>query len=75
PVNDGSTKVIIYINRLRSIIMVAFWALCGFLMALAMPFPAGGILFLTILVTAWIGIVTFLGGYLIKKEIIEELIT
>jgi hypothetical protein len=38
-----------------------------------MPEPGGAILFVGIACAAWLSIVSFLGGYLIKKEIADRL--
>lgn len=69
------TQVHLRVNRRRSILFAAFWVLCGFLAGRAMPQPAGAILVAAVVVTAWFGIVSFLGGYLVKKEINDGLKT
>ncbi len=66
---NGVTRVTVRVNRLRGFLWVGFWAACSSLAALAMPEPGGAILFIGIACAAWLGIVSFLGGYLIKKEI------
>ncbi len=66
---NGVTRVTVRVNRLRGFLWVGFWAACISLAALAMPEPGGAILFIGIACAAWLGIVSFLGGYLIKKEI------
>jgi hypothetical protein len=70
---NGRTTVTVRVNRLRALLWVAFWITCGSLAALAMPEPGGAILFIGIACAAWFGIVSFLGGYLIKKEISDRL--
>ncbi len=70
---NGLTRVTVRVNRLRGLLWVAFWITCGFLAARAMPEPGGAILFIGIACAAWLGIVSFLGGYLIKKEISDRL--
>jgi hypothetical protein len=71
---DGArTSVTIQINRRRAILAVAFWATCGALMAQASPQPAGIIVLGVMVVVAWFGIVEFLGGRLLKREIMNEL--
>jgi hypothetical protein len=70
---NGLTRVTVRVNRLRGLLWVAFWASCSSLAALAMPEPGGAILFIGIACAAWLGIVSFLGGYLIKKEIVDRL--
>jgi hypothetical protein len=69
---NGLTKVIVRVNRLRAFILLAFWVACGSLAASAMPKPGGAILVIGIACAAWFGIVS-LGGYLIKKEIGDHL--
>jgi hypothetical protein len=51
------------------LLWVAFWVLSSALAALRMPKPGGTILFIVVTVAAWFGLMSFLGGYLIKKEI------
>jgi hypothetical protein len=70
---SGLTRVTVRVNRLRGFLWVAFWITCGSLAVGAMPEPAGAILFIGIACAAWLGIVSFLGGYLIKKEIADRL--
>ncbi len=70
---NGLTRVTVRVNRLRGLLWVAFWITCGALATLAMPEPGGAILLIGIACAAWLGIVSFLGGYLIKKEIAERL--
>ena len=43
------------------------------LAAAAMPEPGGAIVVFVVTCGAWFGIVSFLGGYLIKKEIGDHL--
>jgi hypothetical protein len=70
---NGLTRVTVRVNRMRGLLWVASWITCGSLAAVAMPEPAGAILFIGIACAAWLGIVSFLGGYLIKKEIADRL--
>lgn len=70
---DGLTRVTVRVNRFRGLLWVAFWVTCASLAASAMPEPGGVILFIGIACTAWLAIVSFLGGYLIKKEIADRL--
>jgi hypothetical protein len=70
---NGLTRVTVRVNRLRGLVWVAFWITCGSLAARAMPEPGGAILFIGIACAAWLGIVSFLGRYLIKKEIADRL--
>jgi hypothetical protein len=69
PSDNGFTKVTLRINRLRAFLWVAFWAACSFLAARGLPEPAGALFFITFFGVAWFGIVSFLGQYLVKKEI------
>ena len=71
--DDGLTKVTISVNRLRALLWVTFWGACSLLAASAMPEPGGAIFFIGITSSAWFAIVSFLGGYLIKKEITNSL--
>jgi hypothetical protein len=74
PIGDAvATKVNVSINRRRSILWAAVWALCGYLAGRAMPQPAGVALFVVVIFAAWFGIVSFLSGHLIKKEIVDVL--
>jgi hypothetical protein len=70
---DELTKVTVRVNRLRAFLWVAFWIVCSLLAASAMPEPGGAILVVIVACTAWFGIVSFLGGYLVKKEISDRL--
>jgi len=70
---DGLTRVTVRVNRLRGLLWVAFWITCGFLAARAMPEPGGAFLLIGIACAAWLGIVSFLGGYLIKRGIADRL--
>jgi hypothetical protein len=68
-----ATRVNVCVNRRRAILWAAFWALCGYLTGRAMPQPAGTALFIVVIFAAWFGIVSFLGGYLVKREIVDGL--
>jgi hypothetical protein len=71
---DGEvTKVTIRVNRLRAFLLSALGIAFGFLAASAMPEPAGLLFFVGFACATWFGIVSFLGGYLIKKEIADRL--
>ncbi|HEY1802513.1 MAG TPA: hypothetical protein VGG46_16420 [Terriglobales bacterium] len=72
-VDGGFTKVTVRVNRLRAVLWVAFWIACSLLAARAMPEPGGAILVIGVACAAWFGLVCFLGGYLIKKEISDRL--
>jgi hypothetical protein len=73
PAAGSATKVNVRVNRRRSILLVAFWAICGYLVARALPQPAGAVVFAIVIFAAWFGIVAFLGGYVVKKEIRDGL--
>lgn len=66
---DTITMVTVRVNRLRAFCWVAFWVACSVLSAFAMREPAGAILVVIVTVAAWLGIVSFIGSYLIEKEI------
>jgi hypothetical protein len=70
---NGRTTVTVRVNQRRGLLWVAFWITCGGLAMLAMPEPGGAILFIGIACAAWFGIVSFLGGHLIKKEVSDRL--
>jgi len=72
-VDGGLTKVTVRVNRRRAFLWVAFWIACSFLAARAMPEPGGAILVIGVACAAWFGVVCFLGGYLIRKEISDRL--
>jgi hypothetical protein len=65
----ASTKVIVRVNRRRAFLWVLYWVALSSFVASAMPEPGGAVVFLLVSCTAWFGIVRFLGGYLITKEI------
>jgi len=68
---SGLTGVIVQVNRIRAFLWVALsFCSCGFAAA-AMPEPGGAIVFVVGSLAAWFGFVSFLGGYLIKKEIAD----
>ena len=69
PGDSEVTKITVGVNRLRAFLWVAFWLGCDLLAASDMPRPGGAIFFVVFACAAWFGIVSFLGGYMIKKEI------
>jgi len=69
----GLTRVTVRLNRLRGLLSAAFSITCCGLAALAMPEPGGALVFIGFACAVWFGIVSFLGGYLIKKEIADRL--
>ena len=72
-VDNGTTIVTVRVNRLRGLLFAALGITAGCLAALAMPEPAGLLFFVGFACTTWFGIVSFLSGYLIKKEISDHL--
>ena len=73
PSDGGVTNVTVRVNRLRAFLLAAFYVWCGILAASAMPEPGGAIMVIGVACAAWFGIVSFLGGYLIKQEISDRL--
>jgi hypothetical protein len=72
-VDSGLTKVTVRVNRLRTFLWVAFWVACSLMAARRMPEPGGAILVIGVACAAWFGLASFLGGYLVKKEISDRL--
>lgn len=68
---NGLTRVNVRVNRLRALLWVLFWIMCSSLVAGTMPAQGGALLLVGIACAAWFGIVSFLGGHLIKKEIAD----
>ena len=73
PADGAATKVTVRVNRRRAILWFAFWVACGYLTARALPEPVGALLLVGITCAAWLGMVSFLGGNLVRKEIDDEL--
>ena len=71
--DEGPTKIIVRINRLRAFVWVGFWVACSALAAAAMPAPGGAIVLVGVSCAAWLCNVSFLGSYLIKKVIGDHL--
>jgi hypothetical protein len=69
PADGGNTKVTVCVHRRRAFLFAALGIASGLLAARAMPEPAGALFFIGFTCAVWFGIVSFLGGYLIKKEI------
>lgn len=73
PVDHESTSVTVRVNRLRAFLFAASGIALGLLAARAMPEPAGILFFVGFTFATWFGIVSFLGGYLVRKEISDRL--
>ena len=71
PGGNGLTKVTVRVDRFRAFVWVGFWVACSALAALPMPELGGAIFAIGVSSAAWFGNVSFLGGYLIKKEIAD----
>jgi hypothetical protein len=69
PDGSGVTRVIVRLNRLRTFVWVAFWVWNSAVVALKLPRLPGVIVFVGFCLAAWFGYVSFLSGYLIRKEI------
>jgi hypothetical protein len=69
---DGLTKVIVRINRWRAFLYVAIWT-CGGMAATAMPERGSVLVFIGVFCAAWFIHVSFVGGYLVKKENADHL--
>jgi len=74
-VDSGLTKVTVRVNRLRGFLFATLWTACSLLAVVMfqMSEPGGAILVIGVACAAWFGIVSFLGGYLVRKEISESL--
>jgi len=69
----GLVKVTVRVNQGRGLLWVAFWTTCALLAASAMPEPGAAILLVGVTTSAWLLIVSFFGGHLIKKELAGSL--
>jgi len=71
---NGLTRVTVRVNRFRTLLWVVSYITCSGFAAVAMPELWGAIALIAgVACAAWLGIVEFLGGYLIKKEIADRL--
>ena len=68
---SGLTEIIVHVNKVRTFLWVAFWVSSSALAASRLPKPEGAVLFIAVSLAAWFGLVSFLGGYLIRKEITD----
>jgi hypothetical protein len=70
---NGFTRVIVRVNRFRAFFLGGFSVIWCLLLAWAAPEPWAKIIPIAFGCAAWFGIVSFLGGYLIKKEVGDHL--
>jgi hypothetical protein len=70
---DGFTRVIVRVNRFRAFFFGGFSFIWCLLLACAVPEPWAKSFPIAFGCVAWFGIVSFLGDYLIKKEIGDHL--
>jgi len=73
PDDNGLTRVIVRVNRIQAILTVAGWMTLSLLLASEMPLLIAALFFVGSASAAWFVVVSFLGGYLIKKEIGDHL--
>lgn len=71
--DNGITKVTVCVDRRRAVLIAAIGIVSGLLAACAMPEPAGVLFLIGFTCAVWLGVVSFVGGYLIKKEISDYL--
>lgn len=73
---SSTTEVTVQVNRFRALIAAGLWFWVGVLTAATTARSDGTMLFTVVGLAAWFGLlwfgfVSFLGGYLIKKEITD----
>jgi hypothetical protein len=73
PTDGGITNVTVRVNRSRAFLFAALGIWSALLAAIAMPEPAGILVVVGFASATWFGIVSFVGGYLIRKEISDRL--
>ena len=72
PGEGDIVRINIRIDQFRTLMWVAIWVTSSGLAASAMPEPVGAFLLIAATLTvAWFVTVRFLGGFLIKKEILD----
>jgi hypothetical protein len=72
PGRDGRTEAVVEVNRSRTFLYVALWGVSTGGAALAAPtFGEFALLFGLLFLAGWFGYVSFLAGYLVKKEIAD----
>jgi hypothetical protein len=70
PVRSGLTEIIAQVDRSRTFLWVAYWFCASGLASAGMSTLGDAILFIAVSsAAAWLGLVSFLGGYLMKKKI------
>lgn len=70
---NGLTRVILRVNRFRSLFWSACWTVLSLVAAVSMTEPAGALFFIGSVCASWFVMVHFLEGHLIKKEISDWL--
>jgi hypothetical protein len=69
---SGLTEIVVQVNRLRTFLYMASWFCAIGLTSVGMPTLEDAILFIiAVSLAGWFGLVSFLGGFLIKKEITD----
>ena len=73
--NSGANdvaKIKVQINQSRTFIYVAFWFMCSGFVAVSRPeLEYATLLIVVTTIGAWFGLMWFMGGLLIKKEILD----
>jgi len=69
PGQGSATAITLRINQRRALLWVAFWVACSAMAATGLPRLWGSLLVVGVFCAAWLGIVSFLGSYLLTKEI------
>lgn len=70
---NGLSRIVIRVDRFRAVFLVAWCAAIGLLGAFLTSDPFGVLVSVGTTCAAWFVMVSFLGGYLIKKEIGDHL--
>lgn len=73
PAGRSETKVTVQVNRRRAILWFVFWLASASLAGRAMPEPGGALLIGAVAIAVWFGVVSFLGGSLVKTEVSKAL--
>ena len=72
-VDNGLTKVIVRVDRVQAFVWLGICVACSSAAAISLPALGGAIFLIVFNCAAWFYFVSFLGGYLIKKEIGDHL--